>query len=593
MNKIIASRIEKLRQVMRQNGLSAYLINGCDPHLSEYVPARWKTRDFISGFTGSYGWLSITLNEVAIWTDSRYCLQAGIQLKGTGIKIFKARLPETIFVGDWVAKKLQPGQTVGFDGSCYSISECKMFEHSFASKKIKIEFQFDLLDEIWDNRPANPSGKAILHPLEYAGVSRKEKFDIISNELEKKRAGITIISALDDLCWTFNIRGSDVEFNPVVLGYGIIGEEITKLFIDFRKLSQSDWQELINDGVEIYPYSNFFSYLRVLKEQNILIDPDRTSFSVMKLLERKNNLVYGLSIPTLLKSRKNESEIKGMKKAMISDGLALLNFQLWLEKTMGNEVITEYDIAMKLTECRSIMPGYKGDSFFPIIGYKDHGAIVHYHVTPETANILSKEGVLLFDSGGQYEYGTTDITRTIMLGHVSEQTKIDFTIVLKGMIALSDILFPKGTIGCHLDVLARRAMWMNHMNYGHGTAHGVGAYMNVHEGPQSIRLDLNNQPISLGNVMSNEPAFYREGLYGIRTENVMYCVEDTTNEFGEFQRFETLTLYPIDTCLIEKSMLEQEEIDWINQYHQTVLDILSPFSSQEQLTLLVRLTQPI
>jgi len=282
-----------------------------------------------------------------------------------------------------------------------------------------------------------------------------------------------------------------------------------------------------------------------------------------------------------------------MKKAMVSDGLALLNFQLWLDKTLGKKKITEYDVLQKLSKCRSQMPGSKGDSFYSIVGYKDHGAIVHLHVKQEEANVLHKEGVLLFDSGGQYEYGTTDITRTIMLGEVSEQTKIDFTLVLKGMIALSSTCFPKGTIGCHLDVLARRAMWMNHMNYGHGTSHGVGAYLNVHEGPQSIRLDLNNQPISLGNVMSNEPAFYREGLYGLRTENMMVCVKDAVNEYGEFYRFETLTMYPIDTRLIEKSLLEQAEIDWINNYHQTVFNTLGPLTLPEQLELLTRLTQPI
>lgn len=593
MNKIIISRIEKLRQVMRQKGLNAYLINGCDPHLGEYVPARWETRAFISGFTGSYGWLAITLDEAALWTDSRYYIQVSVELEGTGIEMLKARLPETIFIGDWVANKLHPGQTVGFDGSCYSISECKMLEHSFAEKKLKFEYRYDLLDDVWHERPAIPSGNAILHSFEFAGVSLKEKFNIISTELEKTGTGMTIISSLDDLCWTFNIRGTDVEFNPVVLGYGIIGEGIAKLFIDFGKLSQPDRLELINDGVEIYPYASFFNFLHDIKGQDILIDPDRTSYTIMKQLERKNQLKYGMSIPNLLKSRKNESEIRGMKKAMVSDGLALLNFQLWLEKTLGKKKITEYDVLLKLSKFRSQIPGYKGDSFYSIIGYKDHGAIVHLHIKREEANVLKKEGVLLFDSGGQYENGTTDITRTIVLGEVTGQIKSDYTLVLKGIIALSNIKFPKGTCGCHLDVLARQSLWKRHLNYGHGTGHGVGSYLNVHEGPGSIRQDLNNQPVCPGNVFSNEPGVYRKGEYGIRIENLIFCVEDTRNEFGEFYRFETLTQYPIDTGLIEKSMLEQEEIDWINHYHQSVFDALSPLSSQEQLTLLTRLTQPI
>jgi len=593
MNEKITERISHLRELMQEKGFSAYLINGCDPHLGEYIPSHWETREFISGFTGSYGWLAITLDEAALWTDSRYYLQASMELEGSGIQMLKARLPETIYVGDWIAQRLQPGQKVGLDGTCYSINECWLLKNSFAPKKITIEYRYDLLDEIWDNRPEIPKGKAFLHPIQWAGVSRKEKFKIIDSELKKLGADLTIITALDDLCWTFNIRGTDVQFNPVVLGYGIIGDGFVRLFTDSRKFSEKDIQELMNDGVEIYPYEIFFKYILGISDQKILIDPDRTSFSTIKHIGNRNELIYSLSIPNLLKSMKNESELNGFKKAMVSDGLALLNFQLWLEKNIGKEKITEYDILKKLTNFRLQMPGFRGDSFYAIVGYKDHGAIVHLHVKEDEANELKNEGVLLIDSGGQYEYGTTDITRTFVLGEVSQQTKVDFTIVLKGMIALSDIRFPKGTIGCHLDVLAKMYQWKNHMNYGHGTCHGIGAYLNVHEGPQSIRLDLNNQPICLGNVMSNEPAFYREGLYGLRTENMMVCVEDEVSEFGEFYRWETLTMYPIDSRLIEKTLLDPAEINWINQYHQTIFDTLSPMASPRQLELLTRLTQPL
>ena len=574
--------------------MSAYLINGCDPHLGEYVPARWESRSFISGFTGSYGWLAITLSEAVLWTDSRYYLQAYSELKGTGIEMLKARLADTVFIGDWVASHLDMGQTVGFDGSCYSVSECRQFEKSFSAKALKIEYNSDLLNDIWIDRPDIPSEKAFLHPVEWAGVDRKDKFTTIVNEIGKYGAEMTIISALDDLCWTFNIRGADIEYNPVVMGYGIIGNNgLALLFTDRNKFTESDLEELQNDGVQILPYECFIENLSVYKRKTILIDPDRVSYTIMRHLDQDNRLVYGMSVPNLLKSRKNECEIRGMKKANISDGLAFLDFQLWLEKTLGVEEITEYDVLLKLAECRSKMAGYKGESCYAIVGYKDHGAIVHLHVKKEEANVLKKEGILLFDSGGQYEYGTTDITRTIMLGEVSEQVKRDFTIVLKGMIALSDIRFPKGTIGCHLDVLARRAMWMNHMNYGHGTCHGVGAFLNIHEGPQSIRLDLNNQPISLGNVITNEPAFYREGLYGLRTENMMVCVEDEISEFGEFYRFETITMYPIDTRLIEVSLLDKHEIDWINNFHKKVYDTLAPLTCPEELELLKRLTKTI
>jgi Xaa-Pro aminopeptidase len=593
MNEIITSRIERLRQAMKQTGLSAYLINGCDPHLGEYVPARWKSREFISGFTGSYGWLAITLDEAVFWTDSRYYLQALTQLEGTGIEMMKARLPETIFIGDWVANKLQQGEKIGFDGTCFSVSECKLLEHSFVEKNLKINYHIDLLDEIWDERPSYPQGKVLLHPLEWAGVSRKQKFDVISSELKNRGVGMTIISALDDLCWTFNIRGTDVDYNPVIMAYGIIGDEISKLFIDYRKLSQTIMEELISEGVEIYPYSNFYSSVKDLEGQDILIDPDRTSFTVMKQLERKNNLVFDQSIPALLKSRKNENEINGLKKAMISDGLTLLEFHLWLEKNLGKKKITEYDILLKINKFRSQISGYRGESFYPVVGYNDHGAIVHFNVTPETANKLSPNGILLIDSGGQYEFGTTDITRTIALGEVTDQIKKDFTLVLKGMIALSTIRFPKGTCGCHLDVLARQSLWQHSMNYGHGTGHGIGSFLNVHEGPGSIRQDFNNQPICPGNIFSNEPGIYREGKYGIRIENLLLCVEDITNEFGEFYRFETLTLYPIDTLLIEKSLMVQAEIDWINSYHKTVFEMLRIQTSPDQFKLLERLTHPI
>jgi Xaa-Pro aminopeptidase len=594
MNEQIVKRIERLREAMTDKGIDAYLINGCDPHLGEYVPARWETREFISGFTGSYGWLAITHEEAVLWTDSRYYLQASNELEGTGIQMLKARLPETIYIGDWVAERLQRGQTVGFDGTCYSIAECKLLERSFIAKELEIEYRFDLLDEIWIDRPPIPSSKIFLHPVEWAGVSRADKFGKIAKELATIGADITIITALDDLCWTFNIRGSDIDFCPVAVGYAIINSEgNASLFVNFNKISENIYNELIKEGILIYQYNSFYNHTSIIKNQKVLIDPDRTNYAVLNRLQRKNKVVFGISIPALLKSRKNKIEVEGMKMASVSDGLALLNFQLWLEKNVGKKRITEFDVLRKLTAFRSQMPGSRGDSFYSIVGYKDHGAIVHLHVKEEEANVLKKDGVLLVDSGGQYDYGTTDITRTFVLGDVSEQTKIDFTLVLKGMIALSDIRFPKGTIGCHLDILARRAMWMNHMNYGHGTGHGVGACLMVHEGPQSIRLDLNNQPISLGNVMSNEPAFYREGLYGLRTENMMVCVEDAITEYGEFYRFETLTMFPIDTRLIERSLLEKWEIGWINNYHKTVYETLSPLTTPEQLELLVRLTQSI
>ena len=593
MNMEIQQRLARLRDLMKEKGIGAYLINGSDPHMSEYMPERWQTREFISNFSGSYGWLAITMDKAVLWTDSRYYLQAGEQLKGTGIDMLKARLPETISVEDWVANEIKAGDKVGFDGSCYSTGEVLSFEKVFSVHQIEMDDASDLLDKVWINRPEIPSAKAFFHPVKWAGKSRTEKFDGIRAEFAKQGADATIVAALDDLAWTFNLRGSDVDYNPVVLGFSIISKDAVHLFIDQNKLNAEQITELKNDGVELKDYSVFYDELAKIEGKTFLVDPDRTNSLIYQILNKKNEVILGLSIAALMKSIKNEAELEGMKKAHVADGLALLDFQMWLEEALQNETVTEWDVAQKLIEFRSKRIGYVGPSFFPIIGYKDHGAIVHFHVSPESANEVKPEGVLLFDSGGQYEFGTTDITRTIALGPVTDLVKKDFTLVLKGVIALTEIKFPDTTIGCHLDVLARKALWDNYQNYGHGTGHGVGAFMNVHEGPGSIRPELNKQPVRVGNVFSNEPGFYREGLHGVRTENLVYCLEDQSNEFGNFLQFKTLTLYPIDTRLLDFNLLTKEEKDWINKYHQSVLSSLSYFTNTDQFNLLKRLTQPI
>jgi len=561
--------------------------------MSEYVPSRWQTREFISGFSGSFGWLAITMHKAVLWTDSRYYLQAGKQLDGTGIEMLKARDADTPTIENWLANELEPNNVVGFDGSCYSTSEVHVFQKVFDAHHLKMNYEIDLLNQIWTDRPCISDHKAFLHPLKWAGLSRIQKFEQIRNELTKQKADTMIISALDDLGWIFNLRGSDVDYNPVVMGYGIINLNYIQLFIDFAKLNDQLIAELKSDGVELLTYDQFLFELKALKNKKLWFDPIRTNFLIHQTINDENQLLNGLSIPALLKSCKNEAEMEGMKKAHITDGLALLDFQLWLEDALVNEPITEYDVAMKLIEFRAKKIGYIGPSFFPIVGYRDHGAIVHFHVSPESANMIQPEGILLFDSGGQYEFGTTDITRTIALGPVTDQMKKDYTRVLKGMINLSAIKFPKGTHGCHIDVLARKALWIANLNYGHGTGHGVGAFMNVHEGPGSIRPDLNDQPIRLGNVFSNEPGLYRAGEYGIRIENLMYCVEDVSNEFGDFYQFKTLTKYPIDINLIDVTILTPDEKEWLNSYHQSLLSSLSYFTNSDQFKLLKRLTQPV
>lgn len=593
MNNPAVERLTKLRALMKERQIDAYLINGADPHLSEYVPARWQTREYISGFSGSYGWLAITANKAVLWTDSRYYVQAQQQLLNSGVEMLKARVADSPSLDQWLCAELIENQIVAFDGYCYSASEINQLKEKLAKHKIQLNPTVDLINEIWDNRPNIPTQKAFLHPIEFAGIGRKEKFEQIAQHLHTTNADYLIVTALDEVCWTFNIRGNDVDFNPVALSYGIVGKDKAELFIDKDKLSENDVNELIGDGVTITDYANFFQEIGEIAKKSVFIDPDKTNYQIKKELSKKNLIVEGTSAVAILKSCKNSVEIAGMRKAAITDALALLNFQLWLEKALNEGVVTEYDVAQKLMEFRSEQDGYIGASFFPIVGYRDHGAIVHFRVTPETEHRIEKKGILLTDSGGQYKYGTTDITRTFALGEVEQLVKTDFTLVQKGMIALSNTVFPKGTIGCHLDVLARKALWEHGLNYGHGTGHGVGAFMNVHEGPGSIRPDLNSQPIRVGNIFSNEPGLYREGEYGIRTENLLLCVPHQSTPFGEFLRFETLTYYPIDMQLVDKNLLSTDEIEWLNNYHQAIYKQLEPLVNEEQKKLLCRLTQAI
>jgi Xaa-Pro aminopeptidase len=586
-------RLAALREQMKEKGIAAFLVNGSDPHMSEYVAKRWKTRDFISGFTGSYGWLAITLHEAALWTDSRYYLQAEHELDGTGITMLKARLPESIPTEKWVTERLNDGDTVCFDGSCYSMAEVTDFIATFKTRNINIDAETDLLHAIWHARPEIPDGKIMEHPVLYAGKTRHQKFSEIRQELKTQGCDMQILTALDDLAWTFNLRGNDVDFNPIAYAYGIVSTNEAVLFCDRKKINATLFETLKSEQIQVFDYQHIFIYLRQISDKKIWIDPHRTSYLIYKSVADKNIVLSRLSIPCKLKSIKNSAEIFGFRKAVLADGLALLDFQLWLTENIGEKRITEYDVALKLTECRSKQKGYRGDSFYPIVGYKAHGAIVHYSVTEADSLELQPEGMLLFDSGGQYEFGTTDITRTIALGKVTAQMKRDFTLVLKGMIALSSAKFITGTIGCHLDILARKAMWTNGLNYGHGTGHGIGAYLNVHEGPMGIRLDVNNQPILPGMVLSNEPALYREGEYGLRTENMILCVQDEINNFGNFSSFETLTLYPIDLNLLDTALLTVEEIEWINNYHEMVYEKLSPYTSNNQHNLLKTLVTPI
>ena len=594
MKEIIRKRMSDLRSKMQEVSLDAYIIYGTDPHLSEYLPAHWQTRPFISGFTGSAGMVIISNEKAALWTDSRYFLQAEEELSGTGIELVKMRTPGYPGPAEWLKINLKANAKVGTDESCISVSQFRTIQNSLNHSGIVLKESGDLLNDIWTDRPPLPDSAIYEHELKFACTSRITKIDTICSELEKSGANLQIITALDDLAWTFNLRGNDVECNPVFMAYAAISKEETVLFVENIKLPSELKIKLETEGIQIKAYNDLPTYLKLLPETaRILLDPDRTNHAILKSIPEHCMVIEGLSVPCRLKAIKTEAEISNIRQAMRKDGVAMLEFLFWLENNLGKTPVTEFTVAKKLTEFRSKQPVYKGISFFPIVGYKEHGAIVHFHVTEENALPIEKSGFLLFDSGGQYLDGTTDITRTIALSELTIQQKTDFTLVLKGMISLSMAKFPVNTRGYHLDILARKDLWKHGLNYGHGTGHGVGYFLNVHEGPMSIRQEFNDRTIEAGMVISNEPALYRLGEYGIRTENLIVCVKDETTGFGDFLRFDTLTLCPIDTKAIDKSLLNPEEIEWLNGYHQMVSEELAPIVSDELKAFLKELTKAI
>lgn len=594
MKEPITKRISDLRTKMRESELGAYIIYGTDPHLSEYLPEHWLTRPFISGFTGSAGMVIITDEKAVLWTDSRYFLQAEEELTGTGIELVKMRTPGHPEPAEWLRLNLQKGARVGTDEWCISVNQFRQMKNTLNQSEISLVESGDLLNDIWTDRPPLPNSPVYQHELKYAGIDRQTKITWICSELEKSGANMQILTALDSIAWTFNLRGSDIECNPVFLAYGCISLEETILFIEDGKLSPELKNKLISEGVQVYNYTGITNYLLELAHHvRILVDPDRTNHAITKYIPDESTLIEGISVPFHLKAIKTEVEITNIRHAMRKDGVAMVEFLHWLENNLGKFPVTEFTVAEKLTEFRSKQADFKGFSFYPIVGYKEHGAIVHFHVSADNALPIEKDGFLLFDSGGQYLDGTTDITRTIALSELSAQQKTDFTLVLKGMISLTLAKFPTNTRGYHLDILARKDLWQHGLNYGHGTGHGVGYFLNVHEGPMSIRQEFNDRVIEAGMLISNEPALYRQGEYGLRTENLIICLKDQSTEFGNFLRFDTMTLCPIDTKAIDKSLMTPEEINWLNNYHQTVFQELAPLLSPELKKYLKEITKAI
>ncbi len=591
----ISERLSALRKFMETRHLDAFIVPSTDPHLSEYPPKRWECRKWITGFTGSAGTAVITMKQAGVWTDSRYFLQAAQQLEGTGFDLYKMGMPETPDMIDWIVEQVDNGGKVGIDGMVYAASEAKNLINKLESKGIETETGFDPFEEIWKDRPGIPKNKIFTLPEEITGESTKNKIERIVEEIDKAGADGIVIATLDAVAWTFNIRGNDVEYNPVAVAYGYVSKNESVLFIDPDKLTSPIASELQSQGVKMADYSRIFNYIEKLPgKTTVCITENKINYSLYKALSEKCKVIDLTSPIDLMKSMKNETELNGFRRAMVKDGVALTRFYMWLEKAVPTGMVTEMTIAEKLREFRLKQDQYMGESFGTIAGYAAHGAIVHYSATPESNSTVEPKGLLLIDSGAQFMHGTTDITRTIALGEITPQMEKDYTKVLKGHIALATAIYPEGTRGSQLDILARKPLWDDCETYWHGSGHGIGHFLNVHEGPQNIRMEENPTPLKQGMVTSNEPGIYRTDQYGIRIENLVVAKEyKKTEDFGTFYHFETITLCPIDTKPIETDMLTEKEKSWLNNYHRMVYDKLQHYLSDEEKTWLKEKTKAI
>ncbi|MBQ8190614.1 MAG: aminopeptidase P family protein [Bacteroidaceae bacterium] len=580
----VRNRIGHLREYMKENGVQAVIVPSTDPHGSEYVPDHWKLREWISGFNGSAGTAVITLNEAALWTDSRYFLQAEDQLEGTGILLMKEKLPETPTITDWLGSVLKKDDAVGIDPTVNSHEQAETWANELM-EKYDISFTHiptTWWDELWPLRPLLPYEEVEVQPLPLAGESCADKLTRIRKEIGKKTL---VVSALDDIAWTLNLRGHDVHCNPVVVSYLIITPDEAHFFALPEKISSPVEEYLREEGVTIHPYADFYCKVATFDTYPLLLPTNSNCEISTRCLHliAEGRCTFATSPIPAMKAIKNEAEIEGFRKAMVRDGIAMVRFLIWLEEMMEKgEEVTELSADRELTRQRSYQALFRDISFDTIAGYGTHGAIVHYEPTPESDIPLKPQGLLLLDSGAQYMDGTTDITRTIPLGPVTDDECRDYTLVLKGNIALSRAHFPHGTCGTQLDVLARQFMWADGINYLHGTGHGVGSYLNVHEGPHQFRM--NHMPALLlpGMTVTNEPGIYRPGHHGVRIENMMLIVPDQETEFGTYYKFDILTLCPIDTRPIVRDMMTPDEIQWLNAYHQRVFDALAPHLEEEE-----------
>lgn len=594
----IAARLARLREAMANAGLAAYVVPSSDPHLSEYLPQRWQARQWLSGFTGSAGTLVVTADFAGVWADSRYWVQAQSQLAGTGIELVKmSGGPQGQAHVDWLAQRLHAGESVGVDGAVLGLAAARTLEQALGARGIGLVTGMDLLESVWTERPALPTDSVYEHALADACVARSEKLALVRAAMREAGAEWHFLSTLDDIAWLTNLRGADVSFNPVFVAHMLVGPDEAQLFVGTDKVSSAIRQALSRDGVTVVPYEQVHAALAALPEgSTMLIDPRRVTLGLREAVPSAVKVVEAVNPSTFAKSRKTSEQAERVRRTMEQDGAALAEFFAWLEAALGRETITELMIDDRLTAERARRPGFISPSFATIAGFNANGAMPHYRATAAAHATIEGDGLLLIDSGGQYLTGTTDITRVVPIGTVSEAQKRDFTIVLKGMIALSRARFPRGIRGPMLDAIARAPLWEAGIDYGHGTGHGVGYFLNVHEGPQVISHYASPEPytaMEAGMITSVEPGVYRPGQWGVRIENLVLSRTEGDTEFGEFLAFETLTLCPIDTRCVMASLLREDERVWLNAYHEQVRERVSPLVDGPAKAWLDMRTQPI
>jgi Xaa-Pro aminopeptidase len=590
-------RLAKLRSSMKKKNIDVFIIFNTDPHLGEYIPGHWRIVQWLTGFTGSSATVVVAKKFAGLWTDSRYFLQAEEQLSGSGFSLRKLNIPSEPSWLEWLEEKMKKGNKIGVDGRVISLKNVENLKQHLNAKKVEIDINCDLISDIWPGRPLMPDSIAFDHSIAFSGKGRSEKIKEVREQMFKRKVDFHLLTSVDDIMWLLNIRGNDLEYSPMLISYALLGHDQILFLTDEKKIPLKLASEFDRKGITILPYDNISMILSRLKNgSSILLTPETTNAFLFNSISEKVNIIKDISIPARLKAIKNNVEIENIRRAMVKDGVALTKFLFWLEKHVGSGTITELSAAEKLLEFRLQQTDCIGASFSTIAAYEAHGALAHYSASATSNSVLGTEGIFLIDSGGQYLDGTTDITRTISLGLPDKQQRSDFTLVLKGFINLAIAKFPVGTRGYQLDVLARKALWDNGLNYGHGTGHGVGFFLNVHEGPNSIGTGAAGEKhpsIEPGMVFSDEPAIYREGRYGMRTENLLLVSEDEKSEFGQFLKFETLSLCYIDKALIEISFLNKDEKKWLNNYHSGVYEKLSCLLTDEESIWLKEKTEEI